>query len=74
MKILLSGEPVSAPQAREYGILSTMSERGKALPDALNLAEKIASKSTSAILLAKEAVQRGKSLNFPDTAAPNRMG
>jgi enoyl-CoA hydratase/carnithine racemase len=60
MKMVLSGEPISAAEAKEYGILSALSEQGASQRDALDLAATIASKSQTAVALAKTAVKRGE--------------
>ncbi|KAK2752696.1 hypothetical protein FQN54_008074 [Arachnomyces sp. PD_36] len=62
MQMVLTGEPIPASQAKEYGILSSLSEQGASQHDALDLAALIAGKSQTAVSLSKEAIKRAVGL------------
>ena len=59
MKMILTGEPVAAPEALAMGLLSEMVEDGQALPRALELARTIASMPPLAVRAIKEVMQLG---------------
>ena len=58
MKIILSGTPVSAEYANQIGIVSELAKPGGALETALSIASELLKNSPSAMMLAKEAIQR----------------
>lgn len=60
MKLMLTGEPVSAPDALAVGMLSEMVDDGQALPRALELARTIVGMPPLAVRAIKEAVQLGQ--------------
>jgi enoyl-CoA hydratase len=60
MKMILTGEPVAAPEALAMGLLSEMVEDGQALPRALELARTIASMPPLAVRAIKEVMQLGQ--------------
>jgi enoyl-CoA hydratase/carnithine racemase len=60
MKMILTGEPVSAPEALAMGLLSEMVEDGEALARALELARIIAAMPPLAVRAIKEVVQLGQ--------------
>lgn len=66
-ELVLLGEPVSAEMALDWGLVSRVVPRGDALDASLRLAEKLASKSRSAIALNKLALARtfGDDPNLP---------
>ncbi|KAL4964527.1 enoyl-CoA hydratase/isomerase family protein [Aspergillus stella-maris] len=62
MQVILLGEPLSGIEAQTLGLVSTLTEPGKAVEGALNLAGRLVSRSSSAISLAKEAICRADEL------------
>jgi enoyl-CoA hydratase len=60
MKLMLTGEPVSAPEAMAMGLLSEMVDDGQALTRALELARTIVGMPPLAVRAIKEAVQLGQ--------------
>jgi enoyl-CoA hydratase len=60
MKMVLTGEPVAAPDALMMGLVSDMVEGGQALPRALALAHTIADMPPLAVRSIKEVVQLGQ--------------
>ncbi|KAL4865280.1 hypothetical protein BDV12DRAFT_211168 [Aspergillus spectabilis] len=62
MKLILVNEPLSGTEASNLGLVSILTEPEKALSGALDLATKLASKSPSAVRLAKEAICRADEL------------
>ncbi|KAL4945830.1 hypothetical protein BDV06DRAFT_3450 [Aspergillus oleicola] len=62
MRMVLLSEPLSGTEAQTLGLVSTLTDPGKALDGALELATKLTSRSSSAISLAKEAICRADDL------------
>ncbi|KAL4885454.1 ClpP/crotonase-like domain-containing protein [Aspergillus karnatakaensis] len=62
MRIILLNEPLSGTEASDLGLVALLTQPGEALQGALDLAAKLASKSPSAIMLAKEAICRADEL------------
>lgn len=60
MNVILLGELLSGSEAHNVGLVSHLAEPGKAGERALDLAAKLASRSPTAIQLAKEAISTGK--------------
>jgi len=56
MKMVLTGEPISSTVAREIGLIAETVETGNALSAALDLAEKLAARSPSALRAAKASI------------------
>jgi enoyl-CoA hydratase/carnithine racemase len=67
MEMLLLGEMLEARAAAEWGLVNRVVPEGQALPEALRLAEAIASKSTATVAIGKEAFYR--QLEMPLAAA-----
>ncbi|KAL4783418.1 ClpP/crotonase-like domain-containing protein [Aspergillus varians] len=62
MKMILLNEAISGSEASKLGIVSALTDPGQALQGALDLAAKLASRSPSAIRLAKEAICKADEL------------
>ena len=56
MQLVLTGEPISAQEAQQWGLVNRVVPEGQHLDEAKKLAMKIAEKSPLALRLAKEAV------------------
>ncbi|EFC82817.1 crotonase/enoyl-CoA hydratase family protein [Parafrankia sp. EUN1f] len=56
MRLALTGATLPAPQAYEYGLVSTLTEPGEALAAALDLAAEIAANAPLAVIGSKEVV------------------
>ncbi|NKQ58047.1 hypothetical protein HFP15_34825 [Amycolatopsis sp. K13G38] len=56
-ELMLTGKVIRAPQALEIGLVNKVSEAGKALADAVELATSIAAKPAVAVQAAKRAVR-----------------
>jgi enoyl-CoA hydratase/carnithine racemase len=63
MKMLLTGEPISAKYAKEIGLINDYFDHSRLEKEVLNLAEKISSKSTKIIKIGKKAFY--KQLEMP---------
>ena len=55
MKMLLTGEPISAKYAKEIGLINDYFENSRLEEEVLKLAEKISSKSTKIVKIGKKA-------------------
>jgi enoyl-CoA hydratase len=53
MEMALTGDPITAQQAKEYGLLSRVTEKGKAVEVALELAERIAKNAPLGVAASK---------------------
>ena len=63
MKMLLTGEPITAQHAKEIGLINDHFENSKLEEEVIKLAEKIASKSTTVVKIGKKAFY--KQLEMP---------
>jgi enoyl-CoA hydratase/carnithine racemase len=68
-EMLVTGDPVSAKRAHEMGLVNRIAGAGRAADTALELAEKIASKSSHVQKLGKEAFYRQIGMNLLDAYA-----
>jgi enoyl-CoA hydratase/carnithine racemase len=59
MKMILTGEMITAEEALQYGLISDVVERGELLDRAQELAQKIASAAPLSVQAAKQAVKMG---------------
>ncbi len=59
LELVLSGRRIKAEEARELGIVNRVTETGKCLEEALNLAREIASKPAPALKRAKASILEG---------------
>jgi enoyl-CoA hydratase len=59
MEMLLTGEPISAKEALEYGLVNHVVADDKALPEAIALAQTIASRPAVAVRMARKALRFG---------------
>lgn len=64
MRLILTGEQISAREALEMGLLSATVDTGKALEAALNLANVIAAMPPLAVAAVKEAVRQGQDMSL----------
>jgi len=58
MQLALTGDPVGAERLADWGIVSRVTEPGKALDEAVVLAERIARNGPTAVRASKEIVRR----------------
>ena len=61
MEMALTGEPITAEQAMEAGLLSAITEQGGALDAAISLAERIAENAPLAVAASKQLVRAAAS-------------
>jgi enoyl-CoA hydratase/carnithine racemase len=66
MEMLLTGEPVSAPRARDIGLVNQVVAAGSELDAAIAMAEKIALKSAYTIELGKTAFYHQLEMSLAD--------
>jgi len=67
LKMILTGDPINAPTALEYGLIDEMVDSYADLPGAgEKLLRKILGKSKSAVALAKRAVNEGSAMSLED--------
>lgn len=64
LELILSGNFLNGKQAAEYGLVNRVSEEGKVLFDAIELAKTIATKSRMNIKAALKAVNQGITMGF----------
>lgn len=71
LTVLLTGEPISAVDAKQYGLVSELTEHGAALAGALELARRIAGNAPLALAKVKDVLRETQGLN--DTEAFRRQ-
>lgn len=59
MELILTGEPLSAQEAYQYGLVNRLVPAERCLDEAINLGRQIASRPAIAVRLAREAVRYG---------------
>ncbi|MGI8999706.1 MAG: enoyl-CoA hydratase-related protein [Candidatus Limnocylindria bacterium] len=72
MEMILSGEPITAHQAEEAGLVARVTQDELCVEDSLALAAKMAAKSPIALRLAKEAVNAAYEMSLTDALAHER--
>ncbi|MGN6338803.1 crotonase/enoyl-CoA hydratase family protein [Mycobacterium sp.] len=63
LKVLLTGEPLSAVDAKQYGLVSELTASGAALAGARELAQRIAANAPLALARVKEVLRETQGLN-----------
>lgn len=71
LKVLLTGEPISAADAKQYGLVSELTASGAALAGAQELAARIAGNAPLALAKVKQVLRETQGLN--DTEAFTRQ-
>lgn len=66
IKVLLTGEPLSAVDAKQYGLVSELTESGAALAGAQQLAKRIAVNAPLALAKVKQVLRETQALNDSD--------
>jgi len=69
LKMLFTGEPISAIDAKQYGLVSDLAATGTALAAAQELAARIASNAPLALTKVKQILRETQSLNDTDAFA-----
>ena len=69
LKVLLTGEPLSAIDAKQYGLVSELTASGAALQTAQELAVRIAANAPLALARVKEVLRETQGLNDTDAFA-----
>ena len=69
LKVLLTGEPLSAVDAKQYGLVSEVTESGAALTGAQQLAKRIAVNAPLALAKVKQVLRETQALNDSDAFA-----
>jgi enoyl-CoA hydratase len=69
LKVLLTGEPISAIDANQYGLVSELTASGAALAAAQELAQRIAVNAPLALAKVKEVLRETQGLNDADAFA-----
>ena len=72
MRMILTGEPISAAEAERAGLVALVTPDELVVEDALELAATIAKKSPIALRLAKEAVNAAHEMSLTDALAHER--
>ena len=72
MRMILTGDPITAVEAERAGLVATVTQDELVVEDALALAAKIATKSPIALRLAKEAVNAAYEMSLTDALAHER--
>jgi enoyl-CoA hydratase len=65
-EMILTGQMISAEEAKDWGLVNQITEPDDLLPSCIKVAEQVASYSLTAIRQAKNAVNVGSSLNLSD--------
>lgn len=70
MEVILTGEPLSAEEAKRWGLINRVVPHEEVLPEAIKLAEKIMENAPLAVRASKEIVYRGldSTISFPQDA------
>ena len=66
MEMLLTGDTISADEAKRIGLVNRVVARGQEREEAIALARKIASKSAATVKLGKEAFYAQNEMNLAD--------
>jgi enoyl-CoA hydratase len=69
IKVLLTGEPLTAADAKQYGLVSELTESGAALAGAQQLAKRIAVNAPLALARVKQVLRDTQGLNDSDAFA-----
>ena len=72
MRMILSGDPITAAEAERAGLVAVVTQDELVVEDALALAARIAEKSPIALRLAKEAVNAAYEMSLTDALAHER--
>jgi enoyl-CoA hydratase len=72
MRMILTGEPISAAEAERAGLVALVTQDELVVEDALALAAKVATKSPLALRMAKEAVNGAYEMSLTDALAHER--
>ena len=72
MRMILTGDPITAAEAERAGLVATVTQDELVVEDALALAAKIATKSPIALRLAKEAVNAAYEMSLTDALVHER--
>ena len=72
MRMVLTGDPISAREAEAAGLVALVTQDELCVDDALDLAAKIATRSPIALRLAKEAVNAAYEMSLTDALAYER--
>jgi enoyl-CoA hydratase/carnithine racemase len=66
MEMLLTGEPLNAVQARDIGLVNRVCAKGEALQQAIDLADRIASKPRAIVAIGKKAFYAQAEMTLAD--------
>jgi enoyl-CoA hydratase/carnithine racemase len=66
MEMLLTGDAISAAEARRIGLVNRVAPAGEELPEAMRLARRIASKSARATRVGKQAFHTQRAMGLAD--------
>src|SRR2546421_12588986 len=66
MELALTGDPITAEQAHEYGLVSRLTEKGRAVEVAMALAERIARNAPLAVSASKQLVRQAQGVTEPE--------
>jgi enoyl-CoA hydratase/carnithine racemase len=59
MEMALTGRPLSAEEAREWGLINRVVEKGTCVEEALKIAEAIAANSPDSVIVSREGIKMG---------------
>ncbi|HEY9066935.1 MAG TPA: enoyl-CoA hydratase family protein [Burkholderiaceae bacterium] len=71
-KLIWLAEPVSARQLQAWGLVTAVTDSGRALPEALALAGRLAEMAPNALAGAKELLQNAPTATWPEQLAAER--
>ena len=62
MEMALTADPITAPEAKELGLVTRLAEKGKAVEVALELAERIAKNAPLGVAASKQIIRQSQGL------------
>ncbi len=72
MEMALTGKPITAEQAHEYGLVARLAEPGKAVEVAIELAEQIAKNAPLALAASKQLIRESQGRSEEEYAVIQR--
>jgi len=69
MEMALTSDPITAEQAKDWGLVARLSEPGNAVQDALDLAERIAQNAPLGVAASKQVIRATRGLSEEDSWA-----
>jgi enoyl-CoA hydratase len=65
-ELILTGDPISAKEAKSIGLIERVVQKGKSVPEAKSIAKQVLQRSPIAVSNAKKAINEGINMTFED--------